>query len=63
MKLGIVAIVIFAILAVVFGPLVVIWSINTLFPVAAIPYNFETWCAAIILAGVFKTNSVVKKND
>lgn len=43
------AIVIFA---VVFGPLLTIWSLNVLFPVLAIPYSFETWCAAVIL-GLF----------
>lgn len=53
--------VIVVILAVVFGPFVMIWSVNTLFPVAAIPYTFETWVAAIVLAGVFKANVTVKK--
>jgi hypothetical protein len=31
------------------GPLAFIWSVNTLFPVAAIPYTFWTWLAALIL--------------
>ena len=53
--------VIVVILAVVFGPFVMIWSVNALFPVAAIPYTFETWIAAIVLAGVFKANVTVKK--
>ena len=43
------------ILLVIFGPVLTIWSINTLFPVADIPYTIETWAAAIILAGIFKT--------
>jgi hypothetical protein len=43
------------ILLVIFGPIFTIWSINTLFPVADIPYTIETWAAAIILAGVFRT--------
>jgi hypothetical protein len=46
---------------VILGPLVTIWSVNTLFPVANIPYTFDTWCAAIILAGVFKT-TITKKD-
>jgi hypothetical protein len=46
---------------VILGPLVTIWSVNTLFPVANIPYTIETWCAAIILAGVFKT-TITKKD-
>ena len=43
------------ILLIIFGPVLTIWSINTLFPVADIPYTIETWAAAIILAGIFKT--------
>jgi len=35
-------------LAVVFGPLAIIWALNTLFPVLAIPYNFWTWAAVVI---------------
>ena len=53
----ILAIVIFVI---ILGPIATIWSLNTLFPALAIPYSFETWLAAIILGGVFKTN--VKKD-
>jgi hypothetical protein len=31
------------------GPLLVIWSLNTLFPALAIPYTIWTWLAALIL--------------
>ena len=34
------------------GPLCTIWSLNTLFPVLAIPYTFETWVATAVLFGV-----------
>ena len=51
----------FVIALVILGPLLTIWSINTLFPVANIPYTIDTWCAAIILAGVFKTT--ISKKD
>ena len=37
------------ILAIVFGPFITIWSLNTLFPVLAIPYTLETWAATIAL--------------
>ena len=37
------------IIAVIFGPFIAIWSLNTLFPVLAIPYSFETWAATIAL--------------
>jgi len=39
----------------VLAPLAVIWSMNTLFPVLAIPYNIETWLAAILLAGTVRS--------
>ena len=40
--------------AIIFGPLVTIWSLNTLFPVLAIPYTFETWVAAVVIAGIIR---------
>ena len=40
------------VLVVVFGPIVTIWSLNTLFPALAIPYSLQTWSAVIILGGV-----------
>jgi len=39
------------VLLVVIGPLAIVWSLNTLFPSLAIPYNLETWCAVIVLKG------------
>jgi hypothetical protein len=39
-------------LVVVIMPLATIWSLNTLFPVLAIPTTFETWVATVILGGV-----------
>ena len=35
------------------GPLATIWALNTLFPVLSIPFTFDTWCAAVILGGLF----------
>jgi len=40
---------------VILGPIAVIWSLNTLFPSLAIPLSFDTWCAVVVLSGVFKT--------
>lgn len=37
--------------AVVLGPLIGIWSLNTLFPILAIPYTWETWAAFFFLFG------------
>ena len=36
------------ILLVIFAPLAVIWSLNTLFTLA-IPYNFYTWLAVVVM--------------
>jgi hypothetical protein len=33
-------------------PIATIWSLNTLFPVLAIPLSFDTWIATIVLGGV-----------
>lgn len=48
-------ILIFALIAflIFIGPVASIWSLNTLFPTLNIPLNFDTWCAALILGGVF----------
>jgi hypothetical protein len=45
----ILAIVVLVITILVFGPLITIWSLNTLFPVLAIEYNLATWFAAFWL--------------
>ena len=34
---------VFIVLLVAIGPLLTIWSLNTLFPQLNIPYSFETW--------------------
>jgi hypothetical protein len=33
-------------------PIATIWSLNTLFPMLAIPLSVDTWMATIILGGV-----------
>jgi TctA family transporter len=43
--------IILIVFAIVVGPLVGIWSLNTLFPVLAIPYTIETWAAFFLLFG------------
>ena len=39
------------IIAIVGGPIVGIWSLNTLFPMLAIPYSWQTWAAFFLLFG------------
>ncbi len=58
MILGMVALVLFL---VVVGPVLVIWAVNTLFPVAAIPYNIYTWAAVVILNAFFQVTVKIKK--
>jgi hypothetical protein len=59
LKIGGIVVLIVAI--VVAAPLVVIWSLNTLFPVLAIPYGISTWLATYILAATFGNNFLTFK--
>jgi len=47
---------------VVAGPLLILWSLNTLFPTLAIPYTVWTWLAALILGTVLGPKVKVTKN-
>jgi hypothetical protein len=58
-KIGLWLILLVAIAAL--GPLLVIWSLNTIF-VLAIPFTLETWVAVIIL-GMFLQGSGIKFNS
>lgn len=40
---------------VIFGPVITIWSLNTLFPTLAIPTNIATWFATLWIFGFFAT--------
>jgi hypothetical protein len=44
----------------IFGPIFVIWSLNTLFPVLVIPYTIETWVSVVILAWALKVRVNIK---
>lgn len=44
--------IIFALLVLIFFPLMVIWAVVQLFPVLAIPYTFYNW-AAVVTLGIF----------
>jgi hypothetical protein len=54
------ALITFAIVIIVFGPLALIWAMNTLFGLT-IEYGFFQWLAAAILAGAVKANVTVNK--
>lgn len=51
--IGIIGIILVVILLVIFGPLLTIWVLNTLFPSLAIAYTFKTWLAALLLGAFF----------
>ena len=51
-KVTLVLILVFTVI--IFGPIVTIWALNTLFPVLAIPYTIETWLATVIIGGIFR---------
>jgi hypothetical protein len=55
-KVSLVLILVIAV--VIFGPLLTIWSLNTLFPVLAIPYSIETWLATVIIASIFRGDGI-----
>lgn len=45
----------------IFGPLAVVWSLNTLFNLT-IAYDISTWAAVIILCGAIRANFYYKKS-
>jgi hypothetical protein len=50
-------IIILVVLAIIFGPLAFIWSLNVLFPSLAIPYTFKTWAASAFFCMLFGAKS------
>jgi hypothetical protein len=55
------SLVVIAIIALVIaGPILMIWSLNTLFPLLAIPYTLNTWAAAVLLGGLFNARISTK---
>jgi hypothetical protein len=56
-NIKIVGVVILILILVVFAPFLTIWSMNTLFPVLAIPFTFDTW-AAVVLLGMWARGTV-----
>lgn len=45
---------------IIVGPIITIWALNTLFPSLAIPYEFTTWLAVIVLGSALRANVNVK---
>lgn len=57
------ALLIFALLLIVFGPLAIIWSLNTLFPVLAIPIGFYQWLAVVVMNITVFSKAMITKKD
>ena len=55
-KMSLLLILVFVV--VLLGPLLTIWSLNTLFPVLAIPYSVETWFATAIVVSIIRGDGV-----
>lgn len=62
--LGILTLLVFAVLLIIFGPLAIIWSLNTLFPILAIPYGFLQWLAVVVMnLTLFNKTALTYKKD
>ncbi len=48
-------------LIIVFGPLLTIWSLNTLFGLG-IGYTFKTWLASLLLGGLIHKTQIKAKS-
>ena len=59
-----VSMIILAILSIIFIPLALLWALNTLFPVLAIPYSFYSWLAVIVLdlTWIYKPKLSIKRD-
>jgi hypothetical protein len=58
----IVLMIILVIVLIAIGPIVVIWALNTIFPILAIQFTFYTWLAVVILGAFLRANVSIKKD-
>ena len=58
----IVLMIILLIVLIAIGPIVVIWALNTLFPILAIQFTFYTWLAVVIIGAFLRANVSIKKD-
>jgi len=57
-SIGIIFMAIVLVLFVILGPICILWSLNTLYPILAIPYSIETWLATVVIAGIFRGDGI-----
>ncbi len=60
-SLTVIAIIALVVALIVAGPILIIWALNTLFTVLAIPYTIWTWLAALILGATVGPSVKVRK--
>ena len=60
-ELGIALAIVLAAGLIILGPLVLIWSLNTLFPVLAISYSWQTWVAVFVIFSALNANVQLNK--
>ena len=58
---GVLAIILLVVVAAILEPVFIIWSLNTLFPVLAVPYTVKTWFAVLGVSLLFVTKVNTKK--
>lgn len=58
---AVVAGVVLLIILLLLAPLAVIWALNTLFPLLAIPYTFWSWLAVVVLNLTWLSKPVISK--
>jgi hypothetical protein len=45
------------------GPILVIWALNTLFPVVNIDYTWQTWVAVIVIGAFISPNVKITRKS
>jgi hypothetical protein len=58
-----IGIILLVVALIVAGPFLLIWALNTIFPVLAIDYTVWTWLAALILGATVGPTVRVKKSS
>lgn len=61
-SLMVVAIIALVLALIIAGPILIIWALNTLFPVLAIDYTIWTWLAVVIIGAFIRAKVSISKN-
>jgi glucan phosphoethanolaminetransferase (alkaline phosphatase superfamily) len=61
-ELGIALAIVLGVGLIILGPLVIIWSLNILFPILAIPYSWKTWVAVFVIVSALNARITLNNN-